>query len=135
MLLSELRSQQAAEEGAAAERRIEEALHGGAIIAQGGDSHNTRSGDGGNLVGARRDQGGLGSGGQDNQEARLEDVPPAYHEVVREGRRTRTEITPHANGSSFSGWPPMYADIVQPAPVANPPSRVPYPTLPQSLRR
>jgi len=135
MLLSELRSQQAAEEGVAAERRYVEALYGEARSAQGGDSHNIRIGDGGDLVGARQDQGGRSSGGQDNEGAPLEDVPPAYHEAVKEDRRAHTGIAPHANRSSFSGWPPMYADVLQPAPVANPPSRVPYPALPQSPTR
>ena len=135
MLLSELRSQQAAEEGATTERRFVEALYGEARSAQGRDSHNSRSGDGGNLVGARQDQGGRISGGQDNEGAPLEDVPPAYHEAVREDRRAYSEIAPHANSSSFSGWPPMYADVLQPAPVASPPSRVRYPALPQSPTR
>ncbi|KAH6882330.1 hypothetical protein BKA58DRAFT_396631 [Alternaria rosae] len=135
MLLSELRSQQAAEEGAAAERRHVEALYGEVRSASGRDRHDSRSGDRGGPVGARPDQGERSRGGQDNEEAHLDDVLPAYHEAVREDRRTRTEIAPHTNGSSFSGWPPMYADVVQPAPVANPPSRVPYPTLPQSPRR
>jgi hypothetical protein len=135
MLLSELRAQQAAEEGAAAERCYVERLHGevGRTSAEG--RHEDRIGNGGDLAGDRSTPGRRNGGSRNNEEAPLEDVPPAYHEAVRENRRTRTESTPQANDSPFRGWPPMYADVVQPAPVASPPSRVPYPALPQSPRR
>ena len=110
LLLSELRSQQAIEEGAAAERRYVERTRG---------EHASTS---------------RGSG--DAVESPVEDVPPTYKEAMKDRRRTSGVGRPRTNEHTSTGWPPVYADAVQqPAPVANTPLRVPYPSLPASPPR
>lgn len=110
LLLSELRSQQAIEEGAAAERRYVERTRG---------EHASTS---------------RGSG--DAVESPVEDVPPTYKEAMKDRRRTSGVGRPRMNEHTSTGWPPVYADAVQqPAPVANTPLRVPYPSLPASPPR
>ncbi|KAB2111035.1 hypothetical protein AG0111_0g584 [Alternaria gaisen] len=110
VLLSELRSQQAIGEGAAAERRCVERTRG---------EHASTSRGSGNAV-----------------EQPVEDVPPTYKEAMKDRRRTSGEGRPRMNEHTSTGWPPVYADAVQqPAPVANTPLRVPYPSLPASPPR
>ena len=110
LLLSELRSQQVIEEGAAAERRYVERTRG---------EHASTS---------------RGSG--DAVESPVEDVPPTYKEAMKDRRRTSGVGRPRMNEHTSTGWPPVYADAVQqPAPVANTPLRVPYPSLPASPPR
>lgn len=110
MLLSELRRQQAAEEGVAAERRYVERLYG---------EHASTS-----------------RGSRDRIEQPPEDVPPTYNEAMKDRRRTPAEDAPQMNEDASAGRPPVYSNVVQqPAPVADTSSRTPYPALPASPRR
>jgi hypothetical protein len=107
MLLSELRSQQAAEEGAAAERRH---IHV-------------------ELASTPR-------GGGYGVEESPKDVPPTYKEAMKDRRRMSAEDTPQVSEDASPGRPPVYSNVVQqPAPVASTSLRVPYPALPSSPRR
>ncbi|KAG9193195.1 hypothetical protein G6011_03230 [Alternaria panax] len=106
MLLSELRSQQAAEQRAAAERRLHE-------------EHASTSRESENIV-----------------EQSPEDVPPTYREAMKDNRPALAVGSPQVNGNASTAWPPVHQNVVrQPAPVARASPRVPYPTLPPSPRR
>jgi hypothetical protein len=135
ILLSDLRAQQAAEEGASAERRFVDGLYGVQTSTSEGVRHNSGRASEGDSTGEGPHLAGRNHVGHNYQEASLEDMPPAYHEAVKDDRRTGPEIAPQVNESPFGGRPPTYSDVAQPAPVASTRTRIPYPTLPQSPRR
>jgi hypothetical protein len=137
ILLSELRraQQQAAEEGASAEQRFVDRLYGVSTSNSEGVRHNNGRGSERDSVGGGPHPAGRNAVGHTDQEAFLEDMPPTYHEAVRDDRRTRPESAPQVNGTPFVGWPPTYSDVAQPAPIASIRTRTPYPALPQSPRR